>query len=474
MAEFYTLLTQTGQAKMANAIALGTTIEITHLAVGDGGGVMPVPDSDRETLVNERRRAQINRVEVDSENPNWLIVEQVLPPDIGGWTIREVGIFDSVGDLIGYGNYPETYKPTLDEGSGRTLTIRMVLEVSHTSNITLRVDPSVVLATREYADKGDQANRQALEEHKAGGDHDGRYASADQGGKADSAIQSGDLAPVAFSGLYSALSGKPPLGSAAATESNQYATAEQGGKADSALQSADLAPVAFSGAYSHLTGRPSLGTAAGKDVQGDATDGTAGRLMAVGAGGLLAGTNISPPAITSFNANLANGFYAVNVANLPGSPEAEGAEIPSLGSLIQSNRLGIRKSQLYLASTGNILYRVEDGEGYGPWRKMHHTGNLAEMFPGGAGWRQIPGTPRPFIEQWVNVVIPPNAISVSGNWPINFPNGPFAPSVLRSSSPGGVKINNVVGIDMNASGFTLSAQDTDTGNRSFYIRVLGS
>lgn len=152
MPQFYTVLTDIGQAKMANAIALGTTIEIAAMAVGDGGGTLPNPDSTREALVNELRRAAINRVEVDADNPSWLIVEQVLPPDDGGWTIREVGIFDTDGDLIGYGNYPETYKPTLDQGSGRTLTIRMVLEVSHTAAVTLRVDPSVVLATREYVD----------------------------------------------------------------------------------------------------------------------------------------------------------------------------------------------------------------------------------------------------------------------------------------------------------------------------------
>lgn len=152
MAQFFTVLTQTGQAKMANAIALGTMIEITQLAVGDGGGSLPQPDSSRETLINEVRRAPINRVEVDADNPNWLVVEQILPPDVGGWTIREVGIIDADGDLIGYGNYPETYKPTLDEGSGRTQTIRMVLEVSHTAAVTLRVDPSVVLATREHVD----------------------------------------------------------------------------------------------------------------------------------------------------------------------------------------------------------------------------------------------------------------------------------------------------------------------------------
>lgn len=161
MAKFFTVLTQTGQAKMANAIALGTMIEITQLAVGDGGGSLPQPDSSRETLINEVRRAPINRVEVDADNPNWLVVEQILPPDVGGWTIREVGIIDADGDLIGYGNYPETYKPTLDEGSGRTQTIRMVLEVSHTAAVTLKVDPSVVLATRKYVDDADRAHAES-------------------------------------------------------------------------------------------------------------------------------------------------------------------------------------------------------------------------------------------------------------------------------------------------------------------------
>lgn len=160
MATFYTILTDVGQAKLANAIALGETLEITHLAVGDGNGNLPEPDTDRTALVNEVRRAQINRSEVDAENPSWVVLEQVLPPDVGGWTIREIGVFDTEGDLIGYGNYPETYKPVLSEGSSRTQTVRFVLEVSDTAAVTLKVDPSVVLATREYADD-------AVEEHAA-------------------------------------------------------------------------------------------------------------------------------------------------------------------------------------------------------------------------------------------------------------------------------------------------------------------
>lgn len=180
MPQFYTVLTDIGQSKLANAVALGQTIEITELAVGDGDGSLPEPETDRTELVNEVRRSSINRSEVDDENPNWVVVEQVLPPDVGGWTIREVGIYDVDGDLIGYGNYPETYKPVLAEGSSRTQTIRFVMEVSDTAAVTLKVDPSVVLATRGYADDIGEAAAQALTEHEQGRAHPAATTS-DQG-----------------------------------------------------------------------------------------------------------------------------------------------------------------------------------------------------------------------------------------------------------------------------------------------------
>ncbi|MGM0912769.1 MAG: phage tail protein [Pseudomonadota bacterium] len=166
MAQFYTLLTDVGQAKLANAVALGQTIEITELAVGDGGGSLPTPDSGAESLINEVRRAPINTSTTDPDNPSWIVVEQVLPPDVGGWTIREIGIYDVDGDLVGIGNYPETYKPVLAEGSSRTQTVRFVLEVSDTAAVTLKVDPSVVLATREYVDQ-ERAEHEASRNHPA-------------------------------------------------------------------------------------------------------------------------------------------------------------------------------------------------------------------------------------------------------------------------------------------------------------------
>ncbi|WP_456489621.1 phage tail protein [Marinobacter nauticus] len=171
MATFYTILTEVGQAKLANAVALGQTINITELAVGDGGGSLPTPETSRTTLVNEVRRAAINSIEVDAANSSWVVVEQVLPPEVGGWTIREIGIFDIDGDLIGYENYPETYKPILSEGSSRTQTVRFIMEVSDTASVTLKVDPSVVLATRKYADDG-LANHESSRNHPSATEDD--------------------------------------------------------------------------------------------------------------------------------------------------------------------------------------------------------------------------------------------------------------------------------------------------------------
>lgn len=164
MSTYYTVLTDIGQAKQANAISLGESVELTALAVGDGGGTLPTPESDVAALVNQQRSAAINQISVDPENPNYIICEQVIPEDVGGWWIREVGIFDADGDLFAYGNFPETYKPQLEEGSGRTQTIRVVIIVSDTAAITLKIDPAVVLATREYVDD-ERADHEASRNH---------------------------------------------------------------------------------------------------------------------------------------------------------------------------------------------------------------------------------------------------------------------------------------------------------------------
>ncbi|WP_027713504.1 phage tail protein [Dickeya chrysanthemi] len=150
--KYMTLLTQAGAAKLANAAALGKMLNITHMGVGDGGGNPTTPDPAQTALINERRRAVLNALRVDPSNPNQIIAEQVIPENEGGFWLREIGLYDDDGDLIAVANCPDTYKPQLQEGSGRVQTIRMILVVSNTSAVTLKVDPSVVMATRKSVD----------------------------------------------------------------------------------------------------------------------------------------------------------------------------------------------------------------------------------------------------------------------------------------------------------------------------------
>ena len=151
-AKFFAILTSQGAALLANATALGTKLSITKMAVGDGNGTLPTPDAAQTKLVNQKRIAPLNMLSIDANNSSQIIAEQVIPENEGGFWIREIGLYDDNGNLIAVANCPETYKPQLKEGSGRTQTIRMVLIVSSTAAVTLKIDPSVVLATRQYAD----------------------------------------------------------------------------------------------------------------------------------------------------------------------------------------------------------------------------------------------------------------------------------------------------------------------------------
>jgi len=151
-AKYFAILTNQGAARLANAAALGTKLNLTQMAVGDANGTLPTPDPAQTKLINQKRIAPINLLTVDPANASQIIAEQIIPESEGGFWIREIGLYDDAGVLIAVANCPETYKPQLQEGSGRTQTIRMILIVSGTSAITLKIDPSVVLATRQYVD----------------------------------------------------------------------------------------------------------------------------------------------------------------------------------------------------------------------------------------------------------------------------------------------------------------------------------
>ncbi|ECE5991826.1 phage tail protein [Salmonella enterica subsp. salamae] len=162
--EFYTLLTDRGMAKIASTLADKKQLHLQKMAVGDGGGQYYEPTASQIKLRHEVWRGEMNTLTTAPNNPNWLIAELVLPEDVGGWYVREVGVFDDEGELIAIGKFPESYKPLLPGGCGKQVCIRLIMEVSNTTAVTLTVDPSIVLATRDYVDS-------RLDEHEHSTNH---------------------------------------------------------------------------------------------------------------------------------------------------------------------------------------------------------------------------------------------------------------------------------------------------------------
>ncbi|HFP2841688.1 TPA: phage tail protein [Escherichia coli] len=151
--KFKTVITDTGAKKLAQAAAPdGKPVRLTHMAVGDGGGALPTPACKQSRLVHEVWRHTVNRVILDATHQNRIIAELVIPPETGGFWIREIGVFDEHGDLIAVGNTAESYKPAVAEGSGRAQTFRTILTVSSTATVALTVDNTMVMATVDYVD----------------------------------------------------------------------------------------------------------------------------------------------------------------------------------------------------------------------------------------------------------------------------------------------------------------------------------
>jgi len=150
--KYKAVLTTAGAAKIAAATAGGAKVNLKQMAVGDGGGTLPMPDPAQTKLIAEKHRAVLNKVIVDPKHKNYLVAELVIPPEIGGFWMRELGLYDDTGALIAVSNMAESYKPLLSEGSGRAQTLRMVVIVSDMDSVNLQIDASTVLATQEYVD----------------------------------------------------------------------------------------------------------------------------------------------------------------------------------------------------------------------------------------------------------------------------------------------------------------------------------
>ncbi|HCM0052485.1 TPA: phage tail protein, partial [Escherichia coli] len=151
--KFKTVITTAGAAKLAAAtVPGGKKVNLSAMAVGDGNGQLPVPDAGQTKLVHEVWRHALNKVSVDNKNKNYIVAELVVPPDVGGFWMRELGLYDDAGTLIAVSNMAESYKPELAEGSGRAQTCRMVIILSNVASVELSIDASTVMATQDYVD----------------------------------------------------------------------------------------------------------------------------------------------------------------------------------------------------------------------------------------------------------------------------------------------------------------------------------
>ncbi|HBA9460172.1 TPA: phage tail protein [Escherichia coli] len=224
--KFKTVITDTGAKKLAQAAAPdGKPVRLTHMAVGDGGGTLPTPDSKQTRLVHEVWRHTVNRVILDATHQNRIIAELVIPPETGGFWIREIGVFDEHGDLIAVGNTAESYKPAVAEGSGRAQTFRTILTVSSTATVALTVDNTMVMATVDYVDD-------KLKEHEQSRRHPDASLTAkgfvQLSSDTNSVSETQAATPKAVKAVMDETNRKAPLNSPALTGTPTTPTAQQG------------------------------------------------------------------------------------------------------------------------------------------------------------------------------------------------------------------------------------------------------
>ncbi|EAM2041297.1 phage tail protein [Salmonella enterica] len=151
--KYKTVITKAGAIKLAAAtVPNGKKVNFTAMAIGDGGGTLPVPEANQTKLVNEVWRYKLNKISQDNKHQNYVVAELLIPPETGGFWMREMGLYDGTGTLIAVGNMAESYKPKLNEGSGRAQTVRMVIMVSDIESVELTIDTSTVMATQDYVD----------------------------------------------------------------------------------------------------------------------------------------------------------------------------------------------------------------------------------------------------------------------------------------------------------------------------------
>ncbi|MDU6845667.1 MAG: phage tail protein [Enterobacter hormaechei] len=248
--KYKTVITKAGAIKLAAAtVPNGKKVNFTAMAVGDGGGTLPVPDPNQTKLVKEVWRHALNKISQDRKNKNYVVAELLIPPETGGFWMRELGLYDDTGTLIAVGNMAESYKPALAEGSGRAQTVRMVIMVSDIESVELTIDTSTVMATQDYVDD-------KLAEHEQSRRHPDATLTekgfTQLSSATDSASESVAATPKAVKAAYDLAKGKYTAQDATTA---QKGIVQLSSATDSASESVAATPKAVKAAYDLAKGK---------------------------------------------------------------------------------------------------------------------------------------------------------------------------------------------------------------------------
>ncbi|MBM6608680.1 phage tail protein [Enterobacteriaceae bacterium RIT814] len=357
--KYKTVITKAGAIKLAAAtLPNGKKVNFTAMAVGDGGGVLPEPNSNQTKLVNERWRHTLNKISQDKKNKNYVVAELVIPPETGGFWMRETGLYDDTGTLIAVGNMAESYKPALAEGSGRAQTVRMVIMVSDIASVELAIDTTLVMATQDYVDDRLAEHEQSRQHPDASLKEKGfvQLSSA-----TDSASESLAATPKAVKAAYDLASGKYTAQDAS---TRQKGLTQLSSATDSASESLAATPKAVKAANDNANGRvPSgrkvNGRALTEDINITSQDIFNGQAVPLGDGVDL--NTIQTPGIYYQSANA----QAESGSNYPE---------PRAGSLEVYKHAGV--TQVYRIYDGSRSYvRACYNKTWFQWRKQYDEDN---------------------------------------------------------------------------------------------------
>ncbi|EIV5418968.1 phage tail protein [Klebsiella aerogenes] len=359
--KYKTVVTTAGAAKFAAALMPGgKKVNVVAMAVGDGGGTLPEPDARQTTLINECWRHGLNKISQDNKHKNYVVAELVIPPETGGFWLREMGLYDDTGTLVAVGNMAESYKPKLEEGSGRAQTLRMVIILSDLASVELAIDSTMVMATQDYVDDKIAEHEQSRRHPDASLKEKGftQLSSA-----TDSASEALAATPKAVKAAYDLASGKYSAQDASTT---QKGLVQLSSATDSTSELLAATPKAVKAANDNANGRvPATRKVNGKALSGDVSV-TSQDIFDIQATGLTS---------EDLNALKTPGLYC-QLANANASTARHYPE-NSAGTLVIYKNAGV--TQIYCVYNSSRSYSRSQYStgGWTPWTP-------ADTFPVGA------------------------------------------------------------------------------------------